>query len=145
MSARDVDNSQDVLDSRDVIARIEELREEREELQEALREAIENRSGPVGAETAAVSEWEEENGGELAALESFAAECEGYCSDWEHGEQLVRDSYFTTHAQELAEECGDMDSAARWPYTCIDWDQAARELQQDYSSAEFDGVTYWFR
>lgn len=32
-----------------------------------------------------------------------------------------------------------------WPLTCIDWVQAAEELQQDYMSYEFDGYTYWVR
>jgi hypothetical protein len=29
--------------------------------------------------------------------------------------------------------------------SCIDWDQAARELQVDYFDVDFDGVTYWIR
>ena len=29
--------------------------------------------------------------------------------------------------------------------TCIDWAQAARELRMDYTSVDFDGVTYWIR
>ena len=36
-------------------------------------------------------------------------------------------------------------SESLWPYSCIDWEQAAEELQQDYMSVEFDGVTYWMR
>ena len=27
----------------------------------------------------------------------------------------------------------------------IDWAQAAHELQMDYTSVDFDGVTYWIR
>lgn len=34
---------------------------------------------------------------------------------------------------------------ASWPNTCIDWDEAARELQYDYFTVEFDGITYWIR
>lgn len=58
---------------------------------------------------------------------------------------LVRDSYFEDYAQELAEELDLVKRDVHWPYNCIDWEQAARELKQDYSSADFDGVTYWYR
>ena len=33
---------------------------------------------------------------------------------------------------------------AKWPYTCVDWERAADELRQDYSSTEFDGKTYLY-
>jgi len=58
---------------------------------------------------------------------------------------LIRDSYFQTYAQELAEDIGAVKDDAQWPYTCIDWEHAARELQYDYSSVDIDGVTYWTR
>jgi hypothetical protein len=32
-----------------------------------------------------------------------------------------------------------------WPRNCIDWKEAAEQLQQDYSCVEFDGTTYWYR
>lgn len=62
--------------------------------------------------------------------------------DWYPG-SLIRDSYFEEYARDLADDIGAIDSNARWPLTCIDWEQAARELQQDYSSVEFEGITYW--
>lgn len=36
-------------------------------------------------------------------------------------------------AMEMADQIGAIDSEAQWPYSCIDWDQAARELMMDYS------------
>jgi hypothetical protein len=34
------------------------------------------------------------------------------------------------YAQQLAEDCGDLSPAnSRWPFTCIDWDAAWRELE----------------
>jgi antirestriction protein len=35
-------------------------------------------------------------------------------------------------AESMAEECGMVDNNAAWPYTCIDWSWAARELMFDY-------------
>lgn len=81
----------------------------------------------------------------FAALKALADQAEGYAGDWRHGAQLIRDSYFKEYAQELADDIGAIDRNARWPLSCIDWDQAAKELQMDYTSVEFDGVTYWVR
>ena len=111
----------DVIDSRDVIARIEEL------------EAME-------AEEISADEKEE-----LAALKAFAEEGEKYAPDWKYGEAIIRYSYFETYAQELADDCGMIPDGLAWPCTCIDWERAARELQQDYTQIDFDGVAYWIR
>lgn len=35
-------------------------------------------------------------------------------------------------AHELADQLGYIDRNVSWPYTCIDWEQAARELMYDY-------------
>jgi hypothetical protein len=69
---------------------------------------------------------------------------EQWNGDW-YPVTLIRDSYFKDYAQELAEDIGAINSDASWPNNCIDWDKAARELQMDYSSVEFDGVTYHYR
>ena len=44
-------------------------------------------------------------------------------------------------AENLAEEIGAIDSNATWPHTCIDWEQAARELMWDYTESN----SYYFR
>ena len=44
-------------------------------------------------------------------------------------------------AQDMAEQMGDIDKDVRWPYTCIDWDDAAKELMYDY----FEQDGYYFR
>jgi antirestriction protein len=44
-------------------------------------------------------------------------------------------------AQDMADNCGLMTQEAVWPYTCIDWEYAARELMYDYY--ENDG--FYFR
>lgn len=125
--ARDISNSDDVIDSRDVIARIEEL-----ESIDGIEDKINNLE-------------EDEDAKELVALRELVGEAADYAPDWKYGATLVRDSYFKDYAQELAEDIGAINRDATWPNTCIDWDQAARELRMDYTSVEFDGVTYWVR
>ncbi len=199
-----ITNSEDVIDSRDVIARIEDLQEQRqpwaagwnmpgympdsepaafsgwesarsylrdeieraaeetynEEEAAALRETAERvdalNDGDEYGETAGAYHWWLTNMGadagldadeaeELATLEKLAEEASGYAADWEYGETLIRDSYFKEYAQQLAEDIEAVNRDAAWPNNCIDWEQAARELQMDYTAVDFDGVTYWIR
>lgn len=94
-----------------------------------------------------IVENDEEGNPELVALLADLAGNGGdeqWNGDW-YPVTLIRDSYFETYAEELAKECGVVDRDIKWPYTCIDWEEAARELQYDYSSVEYDGETYWYR
>lgn len=121
-----IDQYADIIDVRDIIARVEELEDSAEVIADA-----------GDAE-------------ELAELRAFLFDLEGMGGDeqWRgvwYPVTLIRDSHFRDYAQELAEEIGAIPDDARWPCTCIDWDHAARELQNDYSSVEFRGVTYWTR
>lgn len=138
-----ISNLDDTIDVRDIIARVEELREERDDLQTAL-------DGGSQEDVNALAEWETDNAEELAELESLLDDLNGMGGDeqWEgdwYPVTLIRDSYFQDYAQELAEDCGMIDTNAKWPMTCIDWEKAARELQWDYSSVGVNGVTYWTR
>jgi hypothetical protein len=161
----EITNDEDTIDSRDVIARIKYLADDRDSFTsecascdgtgEAITEGKHGEDKNVDCPSCDGAgsvddpdEWIDANpdeAEELAALEALAKEAEGYCSDWDSGAQLIRDSYFEDYAQELADDIGAIDSDAKWPLNCIDWTQAARELQQDYTSVEFGDVTYWVR
>ena len=126
---RDVDNYQDVIDSRDVIARIEELQGERDA----------HEQGP--------SEWGDEckeDCEELGTLLALQDEAEGYAADWQYGAALIRDSYFKDYCRETLEDCGTIPKDLP-TWVEIDWDATARNMQQDYTSVEFGDVTYWIR
>jgi hypothetical protein len=116
----------DTLDSRDIIERIEELREAREAATDE-------------------SPFDEDDAEELGKLEKLQEQAEGYCPDWTYGAALISDSYFEEYAEELADDIGAIDRNAGWPLSCIDWAQAALELQQDYTSVEYGSTTYWVR
>lgn len=126
-----IDNSADIIDSRDIIARIEHL-EERLDEDHVFEEGE-------------IEPLDDDEKKELAALKKVADECDRY-GDWEDGAALIRDSHFADHAEREFVETADHNvDMSRWPYSCIDWEKAAEELQQDYMSVEFDGVTYWMR
>lgn len=120
---RDISSYDDIIDSRDVIERIEWLSDnDNYEDSEISRDDVTK---------------------ELTALTDLAKQGEDYLEDWQYGVTLVRDSYFETYAQEFAEELDLIPANTAWPFTCIDWEQAASELQIDYTDIEFSGVTYW--
>lgn len=113
---------EDVLDVRDLIARFEEIEETDDEDEKRERDT----------------------------LRALLADLEGKGGDEEWRDvwypiTLIRDSYFKDYAQELAEDIGAINPDAAWPANCIDWEQAARELQMDYTTVEYEGVTYWCR
>lgn len=82
---------------------------------------------------------------ELVALLRLQEEAEAHASDWHHGETLIREDYFPTYAEELANDICEMPKDVKWPYTHIDWEAAAKELEQDYTTVDFDGQAYLVR
>ena len=138
--SKEINNFADILDSRDIIERIEELEGEQSDLLDGMTcpEDLPEE------EREAFQAWEDENGEELDDLRKLAEQGED-SPDWEYGETLIRDSYFQGYAEELADDIGAIDRNAKWPLTCIDWERASRELQSDYFSVDFAGVTYWIR
>ena len=99
-------NRDDIIDSRDIIKRVAELEDERDSHKEAAETyAEENRL--TFDEDAEQETWNDtEEGQELKALKALADQAEGYADDWTYGASLIRDSYFETYAQDLAEDIG---------------------------------------
>jgi hypothetical protein len=162
-----ISNSEDILDSRDVIERMDELadfqtavtdaQEELTELQEEMEglgeweDATERETLAIKiAEAERVLErarflFDDDAQEELRILSALNDEGKDYSGDWGYGATLIRDSYFIEYAKELADDIGAIDSNASWPCDCIDWEKAADQLKMDYSSIDFDGVEYWVR
>ena len=121
----DIDNGQDVIYSRDVIARIEELHE------------------------IATDENTEQNerthaNNELQVLQALQDEAEGYAPDWKYGCALIRYSYWVKYVQELLEDIGDLPKDLPH-YIEIDWQRTAENIKVDYTEVDFDGVAYFVR
>ena len=151
MTTRTVSNSDHVIDSRDVIARVEELQSKHDAVEEAKAERADmnNASAEELAEADeaiedAEADFDEDEQAELATLKSLAEEAEGYSSDWSYGSTLIRESYFAEYCQEMLEDIGDLPKDLP-SYIAIDWDATADNLRVDYTEVEFDGVTYLIR
>jgi len=113
-----INNYEDVIDSRDIIDRIEEL-ESDEGLEGEEKEELKN----------------------LKALTEQANS-----SEWEHGQGLIRESYWAEYCEELCKDIGDIPENLPWYIeNHIDWEGVSREIAADYAQVDFDGVTYYIR
>lgn len=127
--------SDNIIDVRDIIARVEELRDM---LPQTAHDVIPGTSDET-----------EELQQECETLETLLFELRGNGGDeqWEgdwYPVTLIRDSYFEDAMDELLEDCGYITPYADRPSfikISIDYDA----LQVDYTSVEFEGVTYWYR
>ena len=132
MAITTLDLSADIIDTRDIIARIEELEDEMQ--------------GEIPEGTT----WEgTEQAEELAALTAIMADLKGnggdeqWRGDW-YPVTLVREDYFTDYARDLCFDTGTIPSdLPEWVE--IDWERTALNVRYDYTSTEINGVTYWYR
>ena len=130
MPATTLDLTADIIDVRDIIARVEELAED---------------LTAYSAEAHAHPELVDEHAALCAIMRDLAGNGgdEQWEGDW-YPVTLIRDSYFINYAQELCEDIGDIPKNLP-SYIEIDWDATARNIRVDYSATEIDGVTYWYR
>lgn len=132
-----ISNEEDVLDTRDILERIEELEREKD----------------LPQNLALVDWYETDEGKELLILRKLIEECEEYSSEVSDGAALIRDTYFKDYCKELAEECGYITKiqVSDFPkkeidnplFNHINWDSWANDVRYDYSEVDFDGVPYW--
>lgn len=122
--AHTITNDDDIIDSWDIIKRIEEL--------EGLIEG-------EGCEDTC-KEYQQE----LEALKALAEQGESESSDWSYGETLIHRRYWVDYVQELLADCGDIPRNLPH-YIEIDWDATANNIEADYATVDFDGVEYLIR
>jgi hypothetical protein len=165
----DVNWGDDQLDSRDIIARFDDLKSDRDDLVEEWEDALNELNEYKNSTTETfeqerldelqvdvdmalenLSNWDLENLDELDNLEYVVTEGESIGGDWSYGETLVRDEYFENYTEELISDCYELPkeiNSGDWPYRHYTFDltSAAEELKSDYSEIERDGTTYWVR
>lgn len=139
MSDFNIFNPGDIFDSRDVIERVQELRDE----------FMSNAGGDDPDEyTMSEDDWAlglgTDGAAEMVALIQFVNEAESV-EGWEYGVTFIADGYFASYTEQFAEDIGAIDEHQRWPACHIDWDAAAADLQQDYTDVQVNGSRYWAR
>lgn len=150
------------IDMEEITDRYAELRDERADLLTATEEAegaqdeaeedeAEDAEADHASALAALNDWDSDNGEELKELAELIEELRGagggdhqWEGDWFPSELIAEDD-FEEYAEQLADDIGAVPSDAEWPLTCIDWEQAARELAQAYSSVDYQGKSYYWR
>ena len=115
----EITNQDSVIDSRDVIARIDELEDTYDDLNQFEM-------------------------AELVALKGLADDAT--CDAWGYGKVLVNKNYFTEYCKELCEDIGDVPGELPWYIESnIDWDGVADAIEMDYTKVDFDGEIYLIR
>jgi len=137
------ENTDDTIDSRDVIARLEELQSEKDDLTLAVTDLDPQEEPEELAEAVtALAVWEDDNGEEYEALKVLNEEGEECSSDWRYGELLIRESYFEQAMDEMVSECYELPKDLPfWMTITYDYDA----LRQDYTELDFGGVAYFVR
>lgn len=140
--------NEDTFDTRDVLDRIQEINRELIPLEEHERDRLDalRLRDALADDKAIVNELEELEArlgleAERNELEALLDEIGG---EAEYGVTLIAEDYFTTYAQELADDLYDIRDA-KWPFNHIDWEAAADDLHHDYSCIEFRGYTFYYR
>lgn len=155
-----ISSDDDIIDSRDVIKRIDELEGDHDSLVEDVdtaREAYEASADSAWAtfvafKAAEVALYGWENSPEdeeLSALKLLALEAD--CApDWIYGAQLINYDYFEEYIKGLINDCYGTPrevESGEWPWRhmVMDWSAAAEEAKRDYMTVEFNGTDFYIQ
>lgn len=115
-----ISNTDHVIDSRDIIERIQEL--------DTL---IKGESTDTDFKSY-IEEYD--------SLVSLQGQCEGCTDGWEYGVTLIHEDYFEQYIDEFLVVCYDiLKDTPSWMRITYDYDA----LKVDYTEVDFDGVTYY--
>jgi hypothetical protein len=148
--SRDVSNTEDIVDSRNIENRIDELEELETAVTEA-RTALEQASADIDDEDreelesaleSAESDFDDDSRDELKILRDLRDDVSS--SEWRHGVTLIRRSYWVEYCEDFCKDIGDIPEEIP-SYIEIDWDKTADNLEADYSTTDWDGIEYLYR
>jgi hypothetical protein len=160
MNTDPIETSENVIDTRDVIARHVELEKTRADLVAAKVKADEARwqvHDQVADEDEAhdayvealeaLENFDEEYGEELDNLRDLISDLHETISlsSIEDGEALINYDYWEDYAREQARDIFGINETEQWPYNHINWEAAALELENDYATVEFGDSSFFVR
>ena len=139
-----IDNCKNVLDSRDIISRLEELESDfedwKEEQENELGKCDEN-SPQEPVQDSDFDDWDE-----LVTLRELNDVGEDASPDWSYGATLIHEDYFVEYCREMLDDIGDLPKALPWYIeNNIDWKGVAEDLKVDYIEVDFAGENYLIR
>jgi len=127
-----MNNTDNILDSRDVESRINELESERDDYNEH----------PDCDDVDWKTRYPEDHL-ELEHLVALRDDLEGYC-EWDAGETLINRDYFVEYVEEMCKDIGDVPRNIP-SYIEIDWEATANNIEADYTSGYWDGQEFLVR
>ena len=150
-----IQSGNDIIDVRDIIARVEYLRGELDNLLEAILDAkhsipvmkFENDASEHTKACIAERQWRQDNSEEFRSLEELLQELSGNGGDeqWEgnwYPVTLIHESYFEQSMDELVADCYEIPKdLPSFMTITLDYDA----LKQDYTTCEFEGETHYYR
>lgn len=137
-------NTDNIIDSRDIIENIEELEDILNNLWEIDKKENPHTSFEDYIESVGILSTDPNYylADEYLHLKAFAEECKQYSADWEYGETLIHRDYFEDYMDEMVEDCYQLPkNLPYWISFTIDYDT----LEQDYYSVYLDGEEYLIR
>lgn len=141
----EITNSEKYINSRDVVKRVDELKDEMTEAYDAHAEGLSVDDTPT------FDEWVQEVSIDSAhLLEDEATEYQhlaAFLDEIDHpedGHNLIRDDEFENYTRQFADDMGAVDEKnSSW--VVIDWAATADNLKPDFTTADLDGTTYYYR
>lgn len=106
----EVNLNDDTLDSRDIIARLEYLRDRENDEDDPL---------------------DDDERDEMKGLQLLEDAFSGY-GDWHHGETLIAESFFQDYCQNFVMEVEDVGSVPAIIMNNVDWEAVAKDMRHDY-------------
>ena len=147
----------DILDSRDLQKRLDDLEFDLDQLEEAVTDAQDgyNELDPDSDEQDIFEDAEELLTDTEDTLKEFKESDEfeeleelrimvNEIPEWQYGATLINEDYWEEYVEEMLKDIGDIPSDLP-NYLVINWESTAENIKADYSEIEYDGETYYYR
>jgi hypothetical protein len=130
-----IDNNEDIIDSREIDERLQELEDD-------FLSWTEENADDIARAVTDVEDYE--NYDELVSLRALVEEGQDY-GDWSYGTTLIRETYFTEYCRQMCEDNGEIPrDLPSYIASHIDWDGVAGEIMADiYMPLDYNGVNYY--